>query len=250
MADPHPLFVPDHGADTRPTLGLIVLQVDETIEDEFRRMLPPALARLHVTRIPSGADLTPDTIATMADALPASAALLPSAAKFASVGYGCTSAATLLGPERVAALVRDGLDCDGLDCATVTDPLTAARAGFDALGLRRVGLVTPYIASVADPMRHSFEASGVAVPHALSFDECSEAAVARIPAARLRSGAHSIAASGGIDGLFLSCTNLRTLDLIPDLEAELGMPVLSSNRVLAWDMARAAGIAIADPWAF
>ena len=33
----------------------------------------------------------------------------------------------------------------------------------------------------------------------------------------------------------------RTLDVIAPLEDELGLPVLSSNLVMAWDMARAAG---------
>jgi maleate isomerase len=43
----------------------------------------------------------------------------------------------------------------------------------------------------------------------------------------------------------LSCTNLRTLDVIDDLEAELGVPVLSSNLALARHMARATGAALA-----
>jgi maleate isomerase len=44
-----------------------------------------------------------------------------------------------------------------------------------------------------------------------------------------------------VDGLFLSCTNLRTLDVIASLEAALGRPVLSSNLVLAWHMLGARG---------
>jgi maleate isomerase len=35
----------------------------------------------------------------------------------------------------------------------------------------------------------------------------------------------------GADALFLSCTNLPTFDVIPVLEAELGLPVLSANQV-------------------
>jgi len=48
-------------------------------------------------------------------------------------------------------------------------------------------------------------------------------------------------AARGADAVFLSCTNLRTLDVIDALEAELGIPVLSSNQVLAWHMAQATG---------
>ena len=52
-----------------------------------------------------------------------------------------------------------------------------------------------------------------------------------------------LAAQGGVDGVFLSCTNLRTLEVISPLEAETGLPLLSSNTGLAWHMLRLAGLA-------
>ena len=36
------------------------------------------------------------------------------------------------------------------------------------------------------------------------------------------------------DGLFLSCTNLRTLQIIELLEEEIGIPVISSNQATIW----------------
>lgn len=36
------------------------------------------------------------------------------------------------------------------------------------------------------------------------------------------------------DGLFLSCTNLRTLQVIELLEKEIGRPVISSNQATIW----------------
>ncbi|MDO7707412.1 MAG: Asp/Glu racemase, partial [Loktanella sp.] len=56
----------------------------------------------------------------------------------------------------------------------------------------------------------------------------------------------TLAQKGGIDALFLSCTNLRTLDVIAKLETETGLPVLSSNQVLAWDLARRAEVTLPD----
>lgn len=44
----------------------------------------------------------------------------------------------------------------------------------------------------------------------------------------------------------ISCTNLRCLRIIPEVEAQIGKPVLSSNLALAWHMLRLAG-GIADP---
>jgi len=216
---------------TRGTLGLIVLQVDETVEQDFRRLFPPEVA-LHVSRIPSGADLNPDTIAEMEHALPKAAGLLPPAAEFGALGYACTSGATLIGAARVQALVKSATGS-----GAVTDPLTAAIAALRALGSRSVAIVSPYIDTVAQPIREAFEAAGLAVPAALSFGEEVEARVARIDAASVRAAAR-MAAESGAEAIFLSCTNLRTLDVIDELEGELDRPVLSSNLVLAWHMAR------------
>ncbi|WP_370295879.1 hypothetical protein [Poseidonocella sp. HB161398] len=42
-----------------PRPGLVVLQMDETIENDFRHLFAPGTARLQVSRVPSGAKLTP-----------------------------------------------------------------------------------------------------------------------------------------------------------------------------------------------
>ena len=41
----------------------------------------------------------------------------------------------------------------------------------------------------------------------------------------------------------MSCTSLRALQIIPQAEAALGKPVISSNQALAWHMMRLAGLA-------
>ena len=127
--------------DALPRLSLIVLQVDETIEQEFRLIFSPDTAKLHVSRIPSGAELTPDSIAQMETALPVAAGL-------EVVGYACTSDTTLNGAARVRDLVARAAQA-----RAVTDPLTATVARCRSLGLARIGIVSPYIATVAELIR-------------------------------------------------------------------------------------------------
>lgn len=224
------------------TLGLIVLQVDETIEQDFRRLFDDPAVALYITRIPSGAQLTPDTIAQMALDLPHAASLLPAAAPFDGIGYACTSGTTLIGADKVAALIRSHATT-----RTVTNPLSAAIAALDHLAIRSVGIVSPYIASVATPIKHAFEGAGLRVPATLSFGEEVEANVARIDPASIYDAACAIGHSPEVEAVFISCTNLRTLDIIDDLERELGKPVISSNQALAWHLARSAGIPLAHP---
>ena len=218
---------------TKATLGLIVLQVDETIEQDFRRLFPDPAVALYTSRIPSGAELNPDTIAAMETDLPRAASLLPPAAAFDAVGYACTSGTTLIGAARVAALVQGATRA-----RAVTDPLTASLAAMRALGVCRPAIVSPYIETVAGPIRAAFEAAGLRVPATLSFGEEVEARVAWIDPASIHEAALVAGRAEGADAVFLSCTNLRTLDIIGDLEDRLGVPVISSNQALGWHMAR------------
>ena len=45
-----------------------------------------------------------------------------------------------------------------------------------------------------------------------------------------------------VDGVFISCTNFRGMDVIDVLEKDLNVPVVTSNQATLWDMLRIAGI--------
>ena len=227
------------GAIAPHALGLVVLQADETVEQDVRRLFPGRGIAVYTSRVPSGDLLNTDTIGEMERHLPAAAALLPPA-RFDVVGYACTSATALIGADRVAALIRGRVAAPA-----VATPLTGAIAGLRALGVRRLGIVSPYVPTVAEPIRMAFVAAGFEVPRTLSFGKEVEARVARIDPASIRAAALEVGRLRDVDAVFLSCTNLRTLDIIPGIEAELDLPVLSSNQALAWEMARLAGVTAA-----
>ena len=241
----------DGGGGHRARLGLIVLHVDETVEGEFRRLVDVDGVALHCTRVRSGTELTPGSIEAMAARLPAAAALLPPAAAFDVIGYACTSGATLIGPERAAGLIRSGRSGDAVGAAAaptaITDPLTATRSAGRARGLQRIGVVSPYIARGSAPMRAALEADGPAVAASGSFEQAEEHAVARIATASVLAAIERVAGAAPCDGVFVSCTNLRTLDVLPVAEERLGIPVISSNQALAWHMLRSAGVTDALP---
>jgi maleate isomerase len=227
-------------ASGQTTLGLIVLQFDETLEQDFRRLFPSRDLSLYTSRVPSGAEVTQDTLTEMANTLPASAALFPPAAMFDVVGYGCTSGTTMIGAPKVAELVRRGVNTPA-----VTDPLTASIAACKVLGITRLGMVTPYVESVSLPVKQAFEAAGISVPHLVSFGESGEENVARIDAASVKAAALQVGHQD-VDAVFLSCTNLQTLDVIDSLEADLDKPVFGSNLALAWHMAQLSGAKLAS----
>lgn len=225
-------------AEDRPKqIGLIALQADETIERDFRRLLPDAVELL-VSRVPSDDEVSAATLARMEGYLTASAALLPRAAKFSVVGYGCTSGTAQIGAERIADLVRQGVDV-----APVTEPLSALIAACDALNIRRLAVLSPYVEAVSAQLFAVLKEHGIDVAVFGSFAEAEEAKVVRIAPESIMDAAQKLAKGQGVDALFLSCTNLRTLDIIAPLELALGLPVLSSNQVLAWHLLQLAEVA-------
>lgn len=211
-------------------LGMIVLQADETLEGDLRRMIPLD-TQLYVSRVPSGADVTPDTLRAMAGHLTGAASLLPCALPYAAIGYGCTSATAQIGAGQVAALIRAGAQT-----AHVTDPLTALIAACGAMGITRLAFLSPYTADVSDRLRAALAEAGIATPVFGSFEEANEAAVVRIDGPSIIQAACDLAAQGDVQAVFLSCTNLRTLDLIEQVEARSGVTCLSSNQVLGWHL--------------
>jgi maleate isomerase len=230
-------FDTDDGIGTRANLGLILLSTDETLEAEMRMFAPQNGVALYHTRIPMVPEIRPETLAQMQADIPAAAALLPSALEFDVIGYGCTSASSVIGSQKVAEAVQQIFPK-----AKITDPLAALIAAGQALGVRRPGFLTPYLPEVSARMRDRLEEAGFDITGFGSFEEGDDRIVARITEASITAAALHLAQTTDCDALVVSCTNLRCAKVIASIEAQTGLPVLSSNQALAWHMMRLAGL--------
>ena len=235
-------FTTDKGAGERARLGLLVLESDQTIEWEFRDLTHLPGVSVYHARLPNAVTITPDTLAAMERELPNAARLLPDYLGLTAIGYGCTSGATIIGESRVAQIFE--ATHPGVPS---TNPLTAAKAAFAALGVTRLGLLTPYSPSVTEAMQARFDAAGFSVKVVGSFYEESDEVVGRLDAASILEGAISVGSSDDVDGVFISCTNLRAASVIPKAEQVLNKPVTASNQALAWHLLRLAGITDTNP---
>ena len=225
----------DEGAGGAAKLGLIVLSTDQTLEWEARRILCGHDANLMHSRIESAPMVTPDSLRDMGGRLETAARLLPSPLR--AIGYGCTSASVMLGPAEVAGIVGRAHPE-----TPVANPISAVAAALNALGARRVGLVTPYAPEVARPVAEFLGGAGFEIARETGFGEGDDRRVARI---REQDTLRAIEHVGrGVDAVFASCTNLRTLGVIDDAERRLGVPVVSSNSALIWHLLGLAGAGI------
>ena len=231
---PHRL---DDGIAARAAIGLIVLATDQTIEHEFRRLLGLPGIAFYESRILNDAAITPATLAAMEARLTQATEVILPGLPLDVVAFGCTSASMVIGEERVFARIRAARP--GVACTT---PITAAFAAFEALGARRIALLTPYRDDINDFMREYIEARGFAVPVMGSFNEEDDRRAARIDQASIRDAAIELGRADAVDAVFVSCTSLRLLDAVGEIEAALGKPVTSSNHAMAWHCLGLAGI--------
>lgn len=214
-------------------VGLIVPSVNATIEPEYAWIAPPGLS-FHAVRVLLRTT-TAAGLKAMNEELDGAARLLASLAPDL-VAYACTSGSFLEG-EAAARAQRERIE-EIAGCPVVTTS-TAMIEALAALGLRRIALATPYLDEVNLAERRFFEENGIEVVRlqglGLSGPAIREVSPARV-ARLVRETDHPEA-----EAIFVSCTDLRALEVVDELEAALGKPVLTSNQVTLWAILRALG---------
>jgi maleate isomerase len=238
----HMPFALDGGVAARAAIGLIVLAPDHTIEHEWRQMLRLDGVAFFESRIAMSTHVSPETLKEMEAGLSGAAALIRPGERIDVMAYGCTSGTMVIGEEKVFAKIREARP--DVPC---TSPITAARAAFEALGMRRVALLTPYVDEINQMMRRYIEERGTAVPVMGSFNHQNDNEVARITPSSIESAILELGRHPSVEGVFVSCTSLRVAEIVERVEAKLGKPVTSSNHAMAWHSLRMAGCPDAVP---
>ena len=235
-------FELDRGFGSRARIGIIVLASDLVIEAEFANLTRNLGVALYQSRVYNANDVNPETLAAMEAGLAGAASLILPEIPLDVVAYGCTSGALTIGNETVAARIHEAKPG-----VKTTTPLAAALAGLQALGSQSIALLTPYLPEINETLRGHIQSSGLAVPVMGSFNEPDDTKVGRITLDSLRGAVLALGQRPEVDTVFVSCTNLRLAEIIPELEETLDKPVLSSNFALAWHCLRLAGIDDALP---
>ncbi len=231
-------FEMDEGLAIRAKIGLIVLSTDYTIEQEWRRIFHQVEGvALYHSRIANDDVITPESLRAMAPRITQSARLLTPGTPLDVIAYGCTSASTAIGEDKVFErihAVQPNAEC--------TTPITAAFAAFRALKVKRIGVLTPYCESVNRIVAGYMTDRGLDVPVFGSFNENRDSNVSRITPQSIESGIREIMKHADIDAVFVSCTSVRLIEACRKLEGSLDLPITSSNHAMAWHTLRLAGV--------
>ncbi|MGF1473599.1 MAG: hypothetical protein ACFB50_17900 [Rubrobacteraceae bacterium] len=225
------------GVPDRVGIGVVV-PFDLVLDHEYWQWVPNNVS-LHVTRTPAlemPMDLRMASRIGEAEVVAEATRNLLAAAPVVVV-YACTSGSFVGGVAREGRL-RTAMEQAGAPRALTTSG--ALLMALESLGARRVAIGTPYDEEVTVELSRFLAEAG--------YDTVSSAflgltggiyRVNRETVGRLAAAADQAEA----DAVFLSCTNLRTFGLLPEIEAKLGKPVLAANQVTMWAALRAAGLA-------
>ncbi|MFR9797456.1 decarboxylase [Streptomyces sp. MS06] len=229
----------------RPQRGVgVVAPFDFALDRELWRWTPDDVS-LHLTRTPYvpvevGLDLARlvSEHQTLSRAVHTLVEVTPEV-----VAYACASGSFVDG------IAGERLMCEAMVQAGAVPSVTTSGALLEALaeiGARRVALVTPYTVSVTRALEDYMAQAGVTVTGCVFMGLTRH--IWKVPYRDVVEMARQAVAVGGADALFLSCTNLPTYDVIPQLEAELRMPVLSANQVTMWAALRRLGTGAVGPY--
>lgn len=153
------------------------------------------------------------------------------------IGWSGT-AASWLGFDTDEALCREITAATGIPATT---SVLALNEILEKTGVRKLGLVSPYIESVQRQIMANYEAAGIQVPgerHAglqvnFAFSEVSESEVLHM--------AREVAGYGP-EALTVMCTNVKAAQLAERIESELGIPLYDSVSTVVWKALKIAGV--------
>lgn len=209
-------------------LGVIVPSSNTTVETEFSSILQGSNITLHTARMPLN-NVTVKELAVMEKQAITAAKQLKDA-QVDAVVYACTSGSMLNGLGHditIAEKLTKTAKCP----AIVTT--TAVIDALEQLQAQRIALATPYIAEINKREVDFLKAFGFGVVKTASLNLKENLKIGRLTpndAAALAKTVDTLSA----DAVFISCTNFRTFEAIPELEEQLQKPVISSNSATLW----------------
>ncbi len=220
----------------RARVGLIYTASSTIMESEFYAMAPRGVSS-HTARIFLG-KVTAEELAKTGERAVEATRLLATA-PLDSIVFGCTSGSFIMGTGYDQEII------DNLEAVSkgipVTTTVTACTNGMNALGLKKIVIVTPYTDDINKKAETFFSELGFDILNIKGLSITTDHEMTRLSPEKIYHLAKS-AWRDEADGLLISCTSLRTIEILGALETDLQKPVLSSNQASFWEVLRLAGV--------
>lgn len=209
-------------------IGLVQLSTDHSIERDLN-MLVGSSAMIFSNRVYYSSSMTPEALAEISRGITQSAGLIATGLPMDVMAFGCTSASIIIGNDKIRELLT--VNNPGIPA---TNPWAGALAAFRHLQAKRVSIFSPYPTDVNYPLYQQLVAEGFEVPTIAALRIEKDTDITNVSFESMVNGAKRIAANSPTDALFMSCTNLRVLEHIKEIEAEVGIPIVTSTQAMFW----------------
>ncbi|MGW1679907.1 maleate cis-trans isomerase family protein [Saccharopolyspora sp. NPDC002376] len=157
------------------------------------------------------------------------------------VAYACTSGSFVNGATGERTLIEVMRQAGAPAAVTASGALVQA---LQLLGIGRIAVATPYVATVTDRLHDFLYEYGIEVVASMGLGLLGQ--IWKVDYRQVVEIVRS-ADRPQAEAMFISCTNLPTYDIIGPLEQELGKPVLTANQVTIWAALRAMGLHAVAP---
>lgn len=207
-------------------IGIALLDSDISLEPELARALTGEVPA-HFARIDYPGSVTTESLAVAAEHLIRACGQLVKTRPDVLI-YACTSGSFFAGPEHSSELRTRVANATGIPMFTAMD---AVQHSLERLRAKRVAIVSPYDTAMTGRLVAHLDELGVETisTHLLVGDRVvDDVELQNVPAHVLKQACLEASASSP-DAVFVSCTGVRILDLVEDLEKATGVPCFSSN---------------------
>jgi len=124
-----------------------------------------------------------------------------------------------------------------------TTSLTSVVDALRALGIKRPAIATSYLPDIDACLVDVLEQSGFRVAGIRGMGLKRSIDMGKVMPDEIYRFARAVVTDTvGADGILISCGNLRTFAAIEPLEADTGLPVVTSNQAGLWQALRLAGV--------
>ena len=227
----------------RKRVGLIVPSPNTVMEPDMLRNLPPEVT-LHTARMLVEGRVTIESEERLLDEYLPKAAREIATMRPDVVVFGCTSAEALRGPDYAESLSRELAGATGAPTVTV---LGAVAEELRRLGARRVAVLTPYSPEVNETIRRSLEDMGYQVVHMDGLDIRDGFGFAEVTPEEIVEYAREQMRGVEADCLFVSCANLRAVEVLDAIREAVGMPVVTSIQAVIEEVGRVLNVPVGKP---
>jgi maleate isomerase len=212
----------------RTHIGLVQLSTDHSLEMDWAKLVG-IQAAVFSTRVFYNSEMTPEALDNIANGISEGSDLIANGLPMDVMAFGCTSASIIIGEERVGQLLTQNRDN-----IPATNPWTAAKAAFNHLKAKKIAVFSPYPTEVNYPLYQQLKNEGfdVVVLGSLGIERDTD--ITTVSKESMITALEQILPESGADLVFMSCTNLRVLDHIQEIEDRFEIPVICSNSAMFW----------------